>query len=784
MAKSKSGTDPDVYDFSKDFRRLQTQKWRTRGGVEARMLLSLGMYFGEHGIVQTREAVMTRTIGKDEDMNRLNLVFNMLKKVARRKMGHIWRLRPDCGASPNRKDPRAYDQADVVNDLNRALDFKLKERIQHWRRIWWLVLTGVVISHTPWIEDTTQEPIPAFDPETGELLWRDNQGGKIVPQSVVEQIVQQGVPPERFSPVEHLTLVGDVGDEVISGLNFFIDAGTTTISQLPPDQACYIAQVKTVDWIADNFGSAAAKSVTSRPGDDLSIIKTKLLDRGPSLASMNLRDLVPAIQGSRTADDPPMAVILTRYQPANKDWPHGRRSILVPDQAMLDDDETPYSEIPCVDIHFDAPTNSFWTGDFLTDLIPPQKFLNKRWSQMGESANATIHEILLLGGELGRNDIPTDIPGVIPDGLDEEGRSRVQSLNRSELPGWFLQSTQEVAQFLSGIGSSDLTQQSQFPGQLRGPLALPIIQELMDSEDAPFYEHLGEQLALIKQLRVNRVKQFYPPIRTLHYTDSKDEVLVFHTDEILRAGTDFTIMVDPSTLMPELSAMRRARVIEDLTGPLAILYTDPRTGKLDASKIAMAVKYQDRGIEDRQTKARRLAQHLIARIWQGEAISQTNPEIPYPFWDHATFLDEYDNAMVTTEFLEASVQVRTEFQTQYEKHRQFLAAIQQSQMDSVQSNMMNGAMSMAVQQAAVKAASVASDSAIAEIKQSGQMAQVGGVQPGQPGQAPMGLTAPPQATPPPGQRILPAGRGVAGIRGPVPPPGPQRQPPNLVHRVG
>lgn len=768
MAK-KSAVSDDVVDFTKDWRRLQQQKWRSRGGVEARMLLSLGMYFGEHGIVQTREAVQTRTIGKDEDMNRLNLVFNMLKKAARRKMGHIWRLRPECGASPNRKDPRAYDQADVVNDLNRALDFRCKEGIQHWRRVWWLVLTGVVISHTPWVEESVLEPIPEFDPESGELLWRDNQGGQVIPQSVVERVVSMGtVPPERFTPVEHLQLVGDVSDEVISGLNFFIDAGTPTIAQIPPDQACYILNVKTVDWIKDNFGSDAAKAVTSRPGDDLSIIKTKLLDRGPTLASMNLRDLVPAIQGSRGHDDPPMAIVATRYQPACEQYPHGRRSIFVPDQEMLDDDDCPYNEIPCVDIHLDAPTNSFWSADFLTDLIPAQKFLNKRWSQIGEAANSTIHETLLLGGELGREDIPTDMPGVIEDGLDEEGHARVQSLQRAELPGWTIQATQEIAQFITSVGGSDLTQQSQFPGQLRGPLALPIIQELMDSEDAPFYEHLGTQVALIKQMRVNRVRQFYPPIRTLHFTDSKDEVLVFHTDEILRSGTDFTIMVDPSTLMPELSAMRRARIIEDLTGPLAILYTDPRTGKLDASKIAMAVKYQDRNIEDAQVKNRRLAQHIIARIWKGELLSQTNPDIPYAFWDHNVFMDEYLNTMTTTEWLESSPIVKTEFTTQYEKHRDFLAAIQQSQMDSVQSNMMNGAMAMATQQAAVKAASVASDAAIAEIKQSGAMSVVGGVQPGQPGQAPMGLTAPPMASRP--------GQMPQRPLGPPRVPGPVRRP--------
>lgn len=713
----KGQVDPIVAEFTKDWRRLQAQKWRYRGGIEARMLLSLSAYFGEHSVVQNRDSIFARSIGKDEDLNRLSLVFNMLRKIARKRMGHIWRLRPEFGATPNKKDPKAFDQADVVTELNRALDFKCTEMTQHWRRVWWLVLTGVVVSHTPWVEQSSKEPIPAFDPETGQLLWRDQLEQKVLTQQTVEMMVRSGVAPERFSVVEHLATVGDVGDQVISPLNFFIDAATPTIKELPPDQACYIAEIKTLGWIKDIFGNDIAKKISVRTGEEVSIVRTRLLDKGGStLASMNVRDMVPAIQGQKTADDPDMCVVLTRYQGDCEEYPNGRRTLLVPDQCTLDDDECPYGEIPCVDLHYDAPTTSFWTGDAMTDIIPPQKFLNKRLSQMGEAANATIHEIILLGGELDRTDIPSDIPGVVVDGLDEEGHPRAIPMQRTQLPAWFMQSVENIAQFIMSQGASDLTQHTQYPGQLRGPLSLPILQELIDSEDAPFFEHLGTQLARIKQMRVNRVKQFYPPIRTLQYTGAnlKDEVLVFHTEEILRSGTDFTITVDPSTLMPELSAMRRARVVEDLSGPLAILYTNRRTGKLDASLIAQAIKYTDRNIEDRQSGYRKLAQHLIARLWRAEELP---PEIPYGFWDHETMLDEYESVMNTTEWLEASPQCRMGFQTQYEKHRQFLAAIQQSQMDSVQSQMMQGAVAQATQQAAAKAASVAIDAAIGQISQ-------------------------------------------------------------------
>lgn len=715
MAKSK-GVDADLVSFSKDWHRLQAQKFRHHGGVEARMLTALSMHMGEQGTVQTRDAFQLRAgQGSNASANQLHLVFNLLKKAAKRRMGRLWKVAPEFKASPTKIDAVAFDNADIMNDMILALDYRCKEKALHWKRLWWTVLCGVCVEHIPWIEEEVEEPVPAYDPDSGELLWTNNADGTTVPQSVALNFINQGAPPEQFTVVEHLQTVGDVGAQILSPFNIFIDASVTEIKYLGPDQAMYIGEVRTVDWIAETFGSEYADKVTSKPGDDLSIVRTKLLDKGVPLASMNLKDMIPAIQGSRSNDDPPLAIVLTRYQPANKKYPHGRRTIFVPDQCTVDDGETKYGEIPCVDLHYEAPTVSFWTQDFITDLIAPQKYYNKRWSQMGEHSNSSVHETLLLGGEIGPRDVPTDMPGFVKNGLSEEGRPLVQALQRTPLPGWFLESLRGIADFIDNVGGSDLTQTKQFPGQIRGPLAMPMIQELLDSEDGPFFSHMGEQLASIKQQRINRVKLFYPPIRTLHYTgrNNKDEVMVFHKENLFKAGTDYKIRVDQASLFPEMAVMRRARVLEDLAGPGAILYTNRRTGKLDASKIAIAMKYTDSDIEDRATQYRKLAGHLIQRMREGQALP---PTYPYPFWDHDAIMDELEGAMATTEFLEASPQVQQNFQDFYERCRQYLSQIQQSQMDSTQNQMMQGAVAQATQVAAAKAASIATDTAVGQIQ--------------------------------------------------------------------
>lgn len=707
-------------DVSKDWRRLRTQKHRLRGGVEARIITSLGFWYGEQYLAQAQGTMLTRPLG-DADKNKLYLVFNMIRKLTKRKIGRLWSVAPEFSASPNHTDPTAFDQADVVNDLIRGLDHKLSERMLQWKRLWWLVVAGTVIEHTPWIEDVTDEPLPAFDPDSGELIWRDQQTNTQITQSQVEKLVQMGMPPERFDVVENIQTLGDVGSEIIDPLRFFIDASVLGINKLGPKQRCYIAEIKTVDWIRENFGNDAAIAI-QKSGNDLSIVQTRLMDRGPSVANMNLRDMMPAIQGTRASDDPAMAIVLTGYEPQCKEYPHGRRVIFCPDQTVLDDGDNDYGEVPCTDFHFEPPTTTFWTGDFITDMIPGQKFLNKRMSQLGESANAGIYEVLLLGSELSAGDIPSDLPGVIEDGLDDNGQPRVQPLQRGQLPSFFLESIKLITEYLDSVGSSDLIANRQFPGQLRGPLAIPMLQELLDSEDGPFYDHLGEQLARVKQLRVNRVKQFYPPLRTMHFTGKgrKDEVLVFHTEAILRAGTDFAITVDRGSLVPEISALRQARVREDLESPISIIYTNKRTGRIDPTKIARALRYNDRDELDRETQDRKLAQHIIKQLWSGTPLS---PNIPRPFWDHNAMMDELEAAMITTEFEEASEQIQAGFLGLYDKHRQFLDSIQSAQAQAVQSQQMKSAIAQATQQTAAQVAAETVHESLAQIRASVQASQ-------------------------------------------------------------
>lgn len=767
------GVDPMLTEWSKDWRRLRMQKHRRRGGVEARMLLDLCMYHGEHSATHVQNAILARAFRNEKDKNKLRLVFNFIMRHCDRKIGRLWGIDHRYYATPNVNDPVAFDKADVLSDgLIPALDFKLQQKTLAWTIYYWTVICGVCVEHVDYKDGVTREVLPKYIEGTNEIAWKDKVTGVEMNEAQVQSLLSQGASPERFEVANEVRTTGDVGGDVYDPFRVFIDASVPMIKKLGPDQRLHFSDIRTIGWVRENFGDDVARQC--KPMKDVSIIETQLNDRGIPLAGMNLKDLLPLVQGSHGEGDPELVIVNTAYQPPHRDNPYGIRMFYIPDQCILHQDPIPYPEVPGVDYHWGAPAQTFWTNSFVTNMIAAQKFVNKRMSQMGEAANAQIYEMLLLGGGLSAKDIPTDFPGVVRGGISEDGRKLVDVVPRGNLPSFFPDSIRMSMEFLDMLGSADLMSQRKFPGQLRGPLAIPLLQEIMDSEDGPRYSHLAEQFGLEKLMRVNRVKDFYPPVRTLQYlgANNRNEVLEFHNDETLRAGVDFTVTVDPGTIVPESSAMREAKVRERMQWAPG-LYTNKRTGQLDWTKVARDLKYTDRERESLEGQARKLARKFIQRARNGQLVAQQAPQpampaappqgemvgggplqqtpmpqsqqpgppkvqifdiqrgaplVVLPFWDHDAMMDEYEAEMTTDEWNDADPSYQAVLLGLHDMHRAILASLQQAQANSVNSQMQQNAVAQATQQAAAQVASTTVDAVAEQIFEQGREAGRGGMQ--------------------------------------------------------
>jgi len=680
--------DPILEELKKDFERLKRQKSRPTGGVEGTTLLNL-CFLNDEQYTDYKQSTLSL---EPKDANKLYLSFNLIAPRLQKIMGRLAAFNAPFKARPNKKDPSASGKAEIVDRMTVALDEKLDEPSRLRETLYWLAVGGTAFRHITWVPNATIEPNPQFN--EGELLFEHIQSGEIVPQSFLDSNTE--IPPEMFKIHEKVERVGEVGDEVLGPFNVFIDQSVRSVADLSPDQWVHIAKMKTVGWIMENF------EVEVEASDQISLVTARLNPEGASTGGVFLRDLIPMIQGSMDENDPEMVLYIQSYQPSSNANPHGRVVHWVPEQKVLHDAENPYEEIPLVDIHFSPTCTTFWSRAYVTPLIAPQRFINKRMSQLGEQANATIYSNLLLGAGLKAEDIPADFPGAVEGGLLENGTPAVQRVPPPEIPNWFLSSIETaVKMFNDAAGGQDLLDDNKFPGQLRGPLAVPMLQEILDTQWGPLFNHLGERLARTKQMRLNRVKQFYPPIRTMHYTDKTQEgdVFEFHTEEILRSGTNFSITVERGSLLPELRALRESRITERLNGPLKILYMDERTGRLDKSKIAADLQFGDAGREARESRYRRLGQEIAKLIWSGQEVPPVQP-----FYDHVVMIDELEDQMSSLEYQRASQPIQALFIERWNQHAEFLAAEAEAQQKAQVSGMVHNAVAQAVQQAAATAA--------------------------------------------------------------------------------
>ena len=709
------GDGPDTFEIlTKDFERLKRQKARPSMGVEGQTLLNL-CFYNDEPYVEYKQSQLSL---EAKDANKFYLSFNLIAPRSNKLMGRLAAFNAPFKGRPNRKDPQALENAEIVDRMIVALDEKVDEPSRLREMLFWLLVGGTAVVYTPWVPNASLEPVPQYDEETGEMLWtyHSEQGYHTVPQDWMEQVVTAGYEaPEAFEPYEEVETVGEVGSQVYGPFNVFIDAKNRSIADIGPGEWFHLAEIKTLDWIRENY-TDTEDLVRQK---DLTLISSTINADSAEATGSYLKDLVPMVQGSQDENDPDMVVHVMSWSPASSAYPRGRFVCWVPGQKVIYDGANPYEEIPCIDFHFTPATTSFWTRSYIAPLIAPQRFINKRMSQLGEMANSSVYSQLLAATGIKSEDIGSDSTKIISNAVSPDGVPLLLRFPAHDVPPWFLQSIElGIKMFNDAAGGADLMEDNKFPGQLRGPMAVPMLQEIMDTQWGPIFFHMGERLSRVKQQRLNRVKQFYPPTRTMHYTDrdQRDEVIVFHTDKVLKSGTNFSVTVERGSIIPELRALREARLTERLKGPLAILYMDERSGKLDKSKIAADLQFGDTGRESREAVYRKLALERIKMLWQGQDIPPVQP-----FYDHKKMLDELEAAMSTTEFMRATPKIQEVFNREWQQHNMFLQQEAAAQQNAMQSHMVHTAVAQATQQAAATAAADAVHEAMEQVKAQQQL---------------------------------------------------------------
>ena len=286
----------NLADYTEDYDRLRAQKARNVGSVELRILTNLSFVSGEHWVGSQNRVLFTRK----RDPNKLYLVFNLAAQMLHKMMGRLSSIAPVFRARADKQDAQSVSKAEVVDKLIRALDEKVDQTSRTWEILWWMAIGGVAFEYVPWVKDATMEPMPRFDPETNELQWTHVVTNQVVNESIRQEMLAQGAPPEQFEVVEDMVLTGDVGSEILSPLQVFIDASVRSVDDLAPDQAVYIAKIRTLGWIEANYDVKEKTIENIKDASEVRILSTDIKQFGDPTGSVHLQDLIPRMQGSRT----------------------------------------------------------------------------------------------------------------------------------------------------------------------------------------------------------------------------------------------------------------------------------------------------------------------------------------------------------------------------------------------------------------------------------------------------------------------------------------------------
>jgi hypothetical protein len=216
--------------LNEDFKRIKNQKARPTGGVEGTVLTSLCFLNNEQYVNYSKKQLGLEA----QDPNKLYLTFNLIYPKFNKLMGRLSAFNAPFKARPNKKDPQAIEEAEIVDRMIIALDEKLDEASRLRERLYWMGVGGVAVEFVPWVPNSTMEPAPVF--QGGELMFTDlaaPEGSPPIPQSQVDQFVQQGRPIENFEMLEEIQTVGEVGSYVYGPFNFFMDQNVRSIADLP-----------------------------------------------------------------------------------------------------------------------------------------------------------------------------------------------------------------------------------------------------------------------------------------------------------------------------------------------------------------------------------------------------------------------------------------------------------------------------------------------------------------------------------------------------------------------
>jgi hypothetical protein len=383
-----------------------------------------------------------------------------------------------------------------------------------------------------------------------------------------------------------------------------------------------------------------------------------------SVNSINdiLEDSMLDLSGGAKTSSNEEVQIMEIWIKKHPDFPQGGLVTLVGDEVVQNLDQYPYAhwEYPFAKLDH-IPTGKFYPESTVTDIIVPQRELNRTRSQLVENKNTIGRpRVIAEKGSIVASKISNE-PGQVIEKVP--GTGPVQILDAPQMPAYIMNELAELQNDLDDLSGQHEISRGNTPPQVTAATAISYLQEQDDSVLSLTIESQEKAVRKIGRMYLSLAEQYWNTERMIKVvgTDGYFDVQQLQGSAI-KGNTD--VRVESGSALSTSKAAKQAVIMDLMKNGLI----DPMAG-LQRMEIGGVEKlYEDMQIDIRQ------AQRENIRMSQGQPIQVNDYD------NHKLHIDIHNKYRKTQQFEILPPEIQAIFMQHVELHKGADAAIMQQQM--------------------------------------------------------------------------------------------------------
>ena len=258
---------------------------------------------------------------------------------------------------------------------------------------------------------------------------------------------------------------------------------------------------------------------------------------------------------------------------ADQEFPNGRLITICGD-IVLSDRQWPFEDGLYPYVKFDdyMQTDKFWGMGEIEQIMPQQKEINKRASQIIENAQLTANPPLVVDKNSGVDtDLLTSRPGII---IEKNPGAEVGYLEPPRLPEYVFTAQKESKLDLDMVSGVHDVSRGALSQSITSGVAIAELQEAAHTRIREKVRNRNESIVDVAQLMISRMQQYYEMPRQMRILGGKPEdtqgqaegmpppePFVFQTLERQELGGMFDVRIETGTELPQSQAGKFQEVI-------------------------------------------------------------------------------------------------------------------------------------------------------------------------------------------------------------------------------